>query len=146
MASDMNEIRVSGRLVATPEITHTANGTPVLRCAIANNRYYKPSGATEWKKDTAFIEIETWRDLAEFMTGFTKGQEIEVAGRLTQDRWTDQEGNRRERWKVVALNVSMKDSGFADLVPDGTQPPEIDDSVFEEDGTAEDPQEEPMIY
>lgn len=105
----LNHIVLMGRLTRDPELRRTGNGTPVASFAIAVDRDFgnKENG----EKETDFIDIVAWRSTAEFVSKyFTKGRMAVVSGRLQVRAWTDNEGNKRRTYEVVADNVYFGDS------------------------------------
>ncbi len=105
----LNHIVLMGRLTRDPELRRTGSGTPVASFAIAVDRDF--SNKESGEKETDFIDIVTWRNTAEFVSKyFTKGRMAVVSGRLQVRAWTDNEGNKRRTYEVVADNVYFGDS------------------------------------
>ncbi|ADK82804.1 MULTISPECIES: single-stranded DNA-binding protein [Sediminispirochaeta] len=101
-----NHVFVAGNLTKDPGLKKTPGGRAVCTFSIAVNRDYQ--AGEEEKKDVSFFTIETWATLAEnCATYLEKGREVHVIGRLQQDRWTDAEGGRHERVKIVANRVEF---------------------------------------
>lgn len=120
--NSLNSILVEGNLTRDPVLKETPKGTPVCTFGIASNRYYRSEG--EQQKETSFFNIEVWSGLAKNCAEYlTKGRGVRVVGRMKQDLWTDEEGNRHERWKVVGEHVEFK--------PDfrKQQQPELEDGI-----------------
>lgn len=93
-----NRVIMAGRLVATPELKMTPNGTQVATFSLALSK----------GKDqpTDFFDFVAWRNTAEFLSRyFHKGDGIGVVGRLTVDSFTDKDGNKRKSYKVTADEV-----------------------------------------
>ena len=103
MFTMLNKINLMGRLTADPILRHTnTTGTPVASFAIAVDRR-RVQGR---EKETDFFNVVAWDTTGEFVTNnFTKGQPICVAGRLQQRIWTDNQGNTRYAYEVVAESV-----------------------------------------
>ena len=68
----LNRAILMGRLVADPELRHTANNVAVTTFRIAVDRNYTPKGA---ERQTDFINLVAWRNTADFVSRyFHKGQ------------------------------------------------------------------------
>ena len=73
----MNQIILSGRLCAEPELKTTANGINVCSCRIAVDRGYGD------KKQTDFIPVVFWRGNADVVSTYCqKGDKIYLIGEL----------------------------------------------------------------
>jgi len=110
-----NKIAFTGRLGRDPEMHYTGKGKPVVNFSIAVNQGKD--------KDAMWLDIVAWEEVAEHVNDdATKGTEVEVRGRLTQESWTDKNTQqKRKAFKVVASEVSIlssrkegDESGFAD--------------------------------
>jgi single-strand DNA-binding protein len=97
-----NKVILIGNLTADPELKQTQSGLSVCSFSIAVNRKMAKNGECD------FINIQTWRQTAEFVSRyFKKGKPILVCGQLQNDSWEDQQGNKRTTTKVVADEVSF---------------------------------------
>lgn len=100
----MNNICITGRLTATPEIKKTTSGVSVCSLNIAVDRDYKVDG----ERVTDFIPCVFWRGTAEFVEKyFNKGDMIALVGSLESRKWEDKEGNKRISWEVKADKVNF---------------------------------------
>ena len=92
-----------GRLTADPELRTTSSGIAVVSFTVAIERDYKDQSGT---RQADFVSVVAWRSLASFIHKyFKKGQMIAVTGRLQGDKWTDDSGNSRISWKILADSV-----------------------------------------
>ena len=110
----LNKIFLMGRLTRDPELRRTGSGTAVVSFSLAVDRDFKSQSG---EKETDFIDIVAWRNIAEFVSKyFTKGRMAVVEGRLQIRDWTDKEGNKRRSSEVVADSIyfgdSKKDTGM----------------------------------
>lgn len=104
----LNHIVLMGRLTRDPELRHTQSGTSVTSFTLAVDRDYQSKGK---ETETDFIDITAWRNTAEFVANyFLKGRMAIVAGRLEIQKFTDREGNNRQKAVVIAENVYFGDS------------------------------------
>ena len=94
-----NRIILIGRLTADPVLKYTPQGTAVATFTLAVNRRYN-------RDETDFIDIVTWRTLAEHCAQYlSKGQQTALEGRLQIRSYEDRNGVRRKVAEVVADDV-----------------------------------------
>ena len=126
----LNRIVIMGRICNDIELRRTNSGTAVTTFTLAVERDFKGQNG---EKETDFIDINAWRNTAEFASKyFSKGRMAVVEGRLQIRAWTDKEGNKRKNAEVVAENIyfadSKKEAGtaptqeFAEIEDDGGLP------------------------
>lgn len=97
-----NAVVITGNIATEPELTYTPNGTAVAKFNVAVN-----SGSGEARKLDGFFPVTAWRELAEHVTqSLGKGDRVVVTGRLRQDRWESESGNKRSRIHIVADEIS----------------------------------------
>lgn len=95
----MNKVILHGRLSQTPDSKITASGISVATTAIAVN---------EGNDDVVFVKLKAFNKIAEQLCLYcSKGKELIVEGRLTIEKWTDKNGNKR-----TELYVIVKDFDF----------------------------------
>jgi single-strand DNA-binding protein len=105
--NNLNSVLLEGNLTRDPELRYTAKGTAVCRFAIACNRSYKQD--EQRQEEVSYFDVTTWSRLAEICAEYlVKGRGVRVVGRLKQDRWEDDSGNRRSRIEVIAEHVEFK--------------------------------------
>lgn len=96
-----NRIILIGRLTADPTLRYTPQGTPVATFTLAVNRRFN-------REETDFINIVTWRQLAERCAQYiSKGRLVALEGSLQIRNYTDKDGNRRQAAEVIADNVTF---------------------------------------
>ena len=104
----MNNINISGRLTATPELKQTQSGVSVTAFTVAVDREYRANK----EKQTDFINCVAWQKTAEFVCrNFEKGKGIEVTGSLNSRKYEDKNGNKREVWEIMADKVGFTIGG-----------------------------------
>ena len=106
MEKNVNKVLLMGRLGADPEMKYTQGGTAVARLSLATDRGRKNGeSVTDWHT------VIVWDKLAEAVNQYvSKGQRIYVEGRLVQNSWTGDDGQRRYRAEVHAQEVVFLDS------------------------------------
>ncbi|MGP1544128.1 MAG: single-stranded DNA-binding protein [Candidatus Fimenecus sp.] len=101
----INRAVIMGRLGQDPELRTTSNGTAVCSFSVAVDRDFVRKGE---ERQTDWIRITAWRQTAEFVSKyFRKGSMIAVEGRIQTGSYTDRDGNNRDRFEIVADNVSF---------------------------------------
>ena len=127
----LNKIILIGRLVADPQLRYTQSGIAVTNFTLAVDR---PFVSQDGQREADFIDIVTWRKLAEVCANhLNKGRLVAVEGRLQIRSYDDQNGIRRKASEIVADNVRFldraQDSGSYESA-DGPPEPEFDDIPF----------------
>ena len=106
MVKILNRIVLIGRLTASPELRYTSNGTPVCNFTLAVERNYTNR---DGDKDVDFINIVTWRGLAENCARHLgKGRLVGVDGSLNI-RKSESDGRTYINPEVNADNVRFLD-------------------------------------
>ena len=106
MARTINKVEILGRVGTDPEMKYTPNGTSVTNLRLATDRYRRDGeDATDWHT------VIVWGKTAEAVNNYVqKGQRIYVAGRLVQNTWEGDDGQRRHRTEVHTQEVVFLDS------------------------------------
>jgi single-strand DNA-binding protein len=100
----MNSVHVIGRLAADVELRHTPSGKAVAEFRIAVQR---PRRGGE-DRGAVFLTVQAWEGRAEVAAEhLAKGDRVGVTGRLEQDEWKTEDGNRREKLYLVAENLDF---------------------------------------
>lgn len=104
----LNRIVLIGRLTRDPELRYTSNGTPVCNFTLAVERNYTNRNG---ERDVDFINIVTWRGLAENCARHLgKGRLVGVDGSL-QIRKSENNNRTYINPEVNADNVRFLDFG-----------------------------------
>ena len=106
MARTINKVELLGRVGTDPEMKYTPNGTAVTNLRLATDRYRRDGeDATDWHT------VIVWGKTAEAVNQYvTRGQRVYVAGRLVQNTWEGEDGQRRSRTEVHTQEVVFLDS------------------------------------
>lgn len=95
-------VTVIGNLVADPEIKSTNSGKTVANFAIA----YSPRRPDGTNGETSFYNVTAWEYLADNLaSSLRKGDRVMVIGRLRQDRWETEGGDKRSRLSITADEI-----------------------------------------
>ena len=100
----MNKVFLVGRLTRDPELRTLPSGKPVANFVVATNEY-RGSVASE---RTEYHNLVAWDRLAEICGQFlSKGQLVDIEGRLQTRQWDDDGGLRHWKTEVVVGNLEM---------------------------------------
>lgn len=100
----LNKVILMGNITADPELKQTQSGLAVTSFSVAVNRRF----AKEGEQSVDFINVVAWRQSAEFVCRFfKKGSNIVIVGQLQARQWTDNSGQKRTAYEVVADEVSF---------------------------------------
>jgi single-strand DNA-binding protein len=126
-----NLVVLMGNLTRDPEVRFTPGGAAVASFGLAVNNRYKKDGAVV--DEVSFFDVEAWQKTAELCGEYlAKGRPVLIQGRLKQDRWEDDHGNKRSKIKVVATAVQFLGTKDKEDAPAGAAPaqPPDDDIPF----------------
>lgn len=83
---------------------------------IAVRKRFKPQDPNE--RDADFFNIKCWGQTSDYVKNYlNKGRLVAVDGRLETRRYTDQQGNQRDLFEIVADNVHALDGPRDDSGP-----------------------------
>ncbi len=106
MSRTINKVELLGRVGTDPEMRYTPNGTAVTKLRLATDRYRKDA-----EDETDWHDVVVWGATAEAVNQYVgTGQRVYVAGRLVQNSWENEDGQRRHRTEVHASEVVFLDS------------------------------------
>ena len=99
-----NTVILVGRLVKDIELRFTSSEIAVCNFTLAVTKTYKNKETGEY--DAEFIDIEAWRNTAEFLSKYSKkGDMIGVKGSIAKKSYEDKEGKKRNQTYVKAEEV-----------------------------------------
>ncbi len=99
----INRVVLVGRLTRDPELRNTTTGKQVVNFSIAVDDRFN-------KDHTNFFNIVAWGSQADFVAKYlTKGRLVGIDGRLSQRKYTTQDGQDRNVIEVVAERVQGLD-------------------------------------
>jgi single-strand DNA-binding protein len=99
----MNRVMLVGRLTRDPELRSLPSGKPVATFTVATNDFRSAGN-----ERTEYHACVAWDRLAEICGQFlTKGQLVDVEGRLQTRQWDDDAGKRHWKTEVVISSLEM---------------------------------------
>ena len=123
MSRTINRIELLGRVGTETELRRTQNGTAVVQLRLATDRRREnDNDETDWHT------VVCWAKQAEAVAKYVqKGERVYVSGRLQQQSWETDAGERRTRTEIHASEVIFLGSGNGNdngrsAASDGDQP------------------------
>jgi single-strand DNA-binding protein len=99
----MNKVMLVGRLTRDPELRTLPSGKPLATFVVATNEFRGGGG-----ERTEYHNVVAWDRLAEICGQFlSKGQLVDIEGRLQTRQWDDDAGIRHWKTEVVAAGLEM---------------------------------------
>lgn len=107
MYNDINKVVFSGNAGRDIEVAVTKNGFPIGKFSMAVTRSYKKSGATEYEKQTTWLNVSVLGKYANVLEGkIKKGTYVIVEGRL-EIREYEKDGEKKFYTEVVCDNLRI---------------------------------------
>lgn len=105
MSLYLNQVTLAGNLTRDPVLRTLPSGTAVAEFGLAiNERYTTKTG--ELAEQSCFVEIVTWNKSAETVnTYLKKGSPVLIEGRLTYEKWMNENDEKRSRLRVTAFRT-----------------------------------------
>jgi len=102
----MNNVTLTGRLTADPQLNYTASGTAIATFTVAVRRRVQSEG----QPDADFIRVVAWGKLGETVAQhMKKGRMVGVQGRIQTRSYENNEGRRVYVTEIVAETVEFLD-------------------------------------
>lgn len=105
-----NQMTVSGRVIAEPEIRFSQSGIAVATIRIADNRRKLNKETQQWEDDgdPLYINVIVWKNLAEMAVEQIAMKDMIVAsGDLRQRNWETKTGEKRVTLELHATDVAV---------------------------------------
>jgi single-strand DNA-binding protein len=100
----MNKVLLVGRLTRDPELRSLPSGKAVATFSVATNEFRGGGNAER----TEYHACVAWDRLAEICGQFlSKGQLVDIEGRLQTRQWDDDAGKRHWKTEVVVGSLEM---------------------------------------
>ncbi len=101
-----NFVAIEGNLTADPEVRFTESGVAVTNFSVAVTRSWHNQVTQERQEETSFFDVTAWKDLGEHVAAtHKKGDRVQVVGRLKQQTWTTDSGDKRSKVIIEADGV-----------------------------------------
>ena len=109
----VNKVILIGNLGADPESRQTQGGGSVCNLRVATTERWSDREGQKQER-TEWHSVTVWGRMGENCQRYlSKGSPVYVEGRLQSRKYTDQSGNERTVWDVVASTVQFLSGGQA---------------------------------
>jgi len=107
----LNAVQIMGTLGADPEIRYTPTGVIIAQANIACNKYVgEGKGDNGSKYATDWFTVKAFNKTGETLNEyFRKGSRIIIVGKLSQEKWVNQEGQKQSKVVIIADRVEFVD-------------------------------------
>ena len=123
-----NKVVLIGNLTRNPEVRYTPNGTPVTTFGLAVNRRFRQGD--QLKEEVSYIDITVFGKQAESAGQYlSKGNGVIVDGRLQQQRWETEDGQKRSKHVVIANTLTYLPKGPGPQAPEADHEPDVEHVV-----------------
>lgn len=98
---------LAGNLVFDPELRYTSAGRPCCSLRLAVTRRFRNEETQRWEDtETTFHDVKAWGTLGEHVVNcLQRGDRVVAKGYWTEERWTTNSGEERQRDVLVADDV-----------------------------------------
>lgn len=115
MAKGVNKVILVGNLGADPETRYTGAGTAVCELRLATSEQWTDKQTGQRQERVEWHTVSLFGRLAEVAGEYLrKGRQVYVEGQLRTDEYTDRDGIKRYKTKVVAADMQMLGTAPAD--------------------------------
>ena len=134
----INQVVLSGRLGAEPEIRSLNNGNRVANMRLATEKNWKKQDDT-WGTKTAWHSITTFNEhLIKRLENYGKGDQVTVTGELDYDIYEDNNGSKQVRAKIIVGERGSKIENHTQVGAkkprdEGSAPQQGDENTFDDE-------------
>lgn len=119
---NLNKVIIIGRIVRDPLVKALPNGSSVVNVDVATTRTWYNKDSKEKQEETEFHKTVAYGKTADIMGQYlTKGQLIEIEGRLKTRSWVGKDEAKRYSTEVIVEKMQMGPKSQAKA---GTEKPE----------------------
>ena len=104
--ADINQVTLVGRLPRDAEIRYSGSGFPITSFSLALTARRKKGD--DWVDESHFFDCTLLGKRGESLKNYLlKGTQIAIDGKLQQDRWEQDDGNKRSRVVILVDNIQL---------------------------------------
>ncbi len=123
----INRVTLVGNLGKDPELKTLADGTPLVKMAIATTETYRLKDGSS-QTQTEWHTVVAWRGLATVAGQYLhKGSLVYIEGKIRYRQYEDKEGAKKHITEIVADQLIMLDKK-----PSGTQQTDNNEDISNE--------------
>lgn len=108
--NDLNQVTLTGRLGADPEVRRTQDGRAIVNIRLAVGQQWRDRESGEKREKTTWVPVVVFSDgLAKVAEQYLrKGSRVLVQGAFSVRDWQDQQGQKRYATEVVLQGFDAK--------------------------------------
>jgi single-strand DNA-binding protein len=107
----MNKVILEGRLGRDPEVTYSAAGLKIASVGLATSNDYKDKTSGQFiKKPASWHNLVAFGEPAGSLAECKKGDIVNVEGKIEYNEWTNGEGKKQTRTKILCFGIEKKQS------------------------------------
>ena len=115
MAKGVNKVILVGNLGADPETRYAPSGGAVCELRLATSEQWTDKQTGQRQERVEWHTVALFGRLAEVAGEYLrKGRQVYIEGQLRTDEFTDREGIKRYRTKVIAAEMQMLGTASGD--------------------------------
>lgn len=112
MANDLNACHFTGRLGADPEVRFLPSGDAVANIRLAVGKQWKDKQSGQKQEATSWINLVAFKKTAELAQQYLqKGSQIRASCEARENKWEDQQGNKRSSIEFVIREMQFLGGG-----------------------------------
>ena len=105
--TQLNSIVLEGNVTRKPEVKEIAPDAAVCTIPIAVNRSYKNKDG-QYTDEVSYFDIKSYgKYAAQYADRLDIGRGVRLIGRLKQERWTNADGQRKNKIIVIAEHIYL---------------------------------------
>jgi len=133
MMSDLNHLVIQGRIAKDASLRITATGKKVASFPLASNWTHK-NAAGEYEDSANFFTVSMFVNSDKFAGRLVKVQTVIVEGHLRQDRWEQDDGQKRSQNSIAVsrLHLVFPKKSAAEGIQENSDTQENEDMVFDD--------------
>lgn len=109
-----NHILLMGHLTRDPQLSYTPSQTAVVDFGMATNYKWRGKDGND-REEVCFVDCRAFGKRAEVINQyFSKGSPIFVDGRLSFEQWEKENGEKRNKHRVIVNNFQFVGGGGSD--------------------------------
>lgn len=128
----VNNATICGNITRDMEVRTTNSGYAIGEFSVAVNERRKNQQG-QWEDDPQFFDCKVLGDRATKLAPYlTKGTKATVSGKLKQDRWEDQQGNKRSKVYILVNDIEFMSRSNSQPTAQPAQQPQAQQAVQEQ--------------
>ena len=103
----LNDVKIIANLGRDAEHKFAQSGLDILNLNVAISERFKQG--EEWKSKTSWVTVTAFGNTAKYNAELKKGARVLIQGKLDENTWEDQEGNKKSKLVVIANSIKSLD-------------------------------------